>query len=182
MYLPFKSGFKVTQSYGENPKYYQQISNGGLTAHEGDDLIPRDSSDLEVLNLFDGVVVRDEDSPKVSAYGIYIVVLSLDLRFALWYCHLKENRFEIGDTVKEGQILGLMGATGNTTGPHLHLMRRNSDANGNAINLDNGYQGFESAMSLITDKMFKQKGGQYVYSVKELHGLMAEAIDNKRWE
>lgn len=40
---------------------------------------------------------------------------------ATWYCHLRIIDVQQGATVDAGQLVGLSGATGNTTGPHLHL-------------------------------------------------------------
>ncbi|MYV76224.1 peptidoglycan DD-metalloendopeptidase family protein [Streptomyces sp. SID1046] len=46
------------------------------------------------------------------------------------YAHLNEILTRVGDTVSAGQTIGRVGATGNVTGPHLHLEAR---VNGQAV-------------------------------------------------
>ncbi|SDR69626.1 Peptidase family M23 [Friedmanniella luteola] len=38
-----------------------------------------------------------------------------------WYAHQVSRTVEVGDVVTAGQVIGRVGATGNVTGPHLHL-------------------------------------------------------------
>ncbi|MFF3277375.1 M23 family metallopeptidase [Streptomyces chrestomyceticus] len=54
-----------------------------------------------------------------GAYG-YRAVLTLDDGTELWFCHLS-SLVRISGRVAAGDIIGRVGATGNVTGPHLHL-------------------------------------------------------------
>lgn len=137
MKSPFRSKFQITQGFNERPEFYKKY---GLKAHEGIDLIPTGSV-WDVLCLADGIVVNESDDPRSGAYGIWITVWHPTLRKATQYCHLKENYVEAGDKVIEGQKLGIMGATGNVTGAHLHLNLFETDENGVRLNRENGYLG-----------------------------------------
>lgn len=57
-----------------------------------------------------------------NAGGNYVVVDIGDGRYA-FYAHLQPGRLRVrpGDRVREGQVLGLLGNSGNSDGPHLHF-------------------------------------------------------------
>lgn len=44
-----------------------------------------------------------------------------------WYAHQSSQSVKVGDPVNPGDVIGLSGATGNVTGPHLHLEVRIND-------------------------------------------------------
>ena len=48
------------------------------------------------------------------------VIVDHGMNIFTMYCHLSETRAEQGEILSKGQILGLAGATGRVTGPHLH--------------------------------------------------------------
>ncbi|MEU6757341.1 M23 family metallopeptidase [Streptomyces sp. NPDC046685] len=54
-----------------------------------------------------------------GAYG-YRIVLELEDGTEVWYCHLSSMSVTSG-SVAAGSTIGRVGATGNVTGPHLHL-------------------------------------------------------------
>ncbi len=54
-----------------------------------------------------------------GSYG-YRIVLTLDDGTELWYCHLS-SMVKTSGKVTTGDVIGRVGATGNVTGPHLHL-------------------------------------------------------------
>ncbi|MCX5438249.1 MULTISPECIES: M23 family metallopeptidase [unclassified Streptomyces] len=55
-----------------------------------------------------------------GAYG-YRTVLELPDGTELWYCHQSSLNVSAGQKVTSGDVIGRVGATGNVTGPHLHL-------------------------------------------------------------
>lgn len=136
----FKGDFPVTQYYGQRPEYYSQF---GFRGHEGLDF--GTPSGTPILAPFDGKIIRDND-PVNNAYGNHIVVWDPAQKCAVWYCHLRDNNVSLGQIVKKGQVLGSTGSTGNSTGPHLHFNFVETDANGNRLNLNNGYKGFLNSL------------------------------------
>ena len=57
---------------------------------------------------------------KHSSYGNYIVV-DHGGGISTLYAHCSKLLVKVGDTVKQGDHIAEMGATGNVTGPHLHF-------------------------------------------------------------
>lgn len=59
-----------------------------------------------------------------AAYGIHVIIQHGDARVI--YAHLSELKKQnlLDKVVKEGELIGLSGATGNCHGPHLHLEAR----------------------------------------------------------
>ncbi|WP_137994388.1 M23 family metallopeptidase [Streptomyces vilmorinianum] len=55
-----------------------------------------------------------------GSYG-YRIVLELEDGTEVWYAHLSSMTASVGQTVGTGDTIGRVGATGNVTGPHLHL-------------------------------------------------------------
>lgn len=55
-----------------------------------------------------------------GSYG-YRTILTLDDGTQLWFCHQSSISVKAGQKVATGEVIGRVGATGNVTGPHLHL-------------------------------------------------------------
>lgn len=67
-----------------------------------------------------GVVIASAHSGWNGGYGKYIVIAHSNGTQTL-YAHMSENLVEVGDTPVRGQMIGLVGLTGKSTGPHLHF-------------------------------------------------------------
>ena len=83
--------------------------------HNGVDLAVNDGTD--VLAFADGTVDYIGDSP---IYGLYLQ-LSHPGGLKSFYAHCSELLVQQGQTVAAGERVALSGATGNSTGPHLHF-------------------------------------------------------------
>ena len=85
-----------------------------------------------VLAAQDGVVTSAD---YAGGYGLMVVLrhqtdgTQLESRYA----HLSEIFVESGKPVKKGDVVGLVGSTGNSTGPHLHFEMHQLTADGWAV-------------------------------------------------
>lgn len=87
---------------------------GGRRAHKGIDL--GSPSGTPVYATADGFVAKAE---RFSSYGNYIQIEhggDLETRYA----HLSGYAVAAGERVVKGQLIGYVGSTGRSTGPHLH--------------------------------------------------------------
>jgi len=70
-----------------------------------------------VVGATEGTVLMVGDQ---GAYGQSVFVENNDGTVA-WYAHLTEPYVKVGDKIQRGQIVGVSGNTGRSTGPHLHF-------------------------------------------------------------
>lgn len=73
-----------------------------------------------VVGATEGTVMIVGDQ---GAYGHCVFVENHDGTVA-WYAHLTESYVKTGDKIARGQIVGISGNTGRSTGPHLHFEMR----------------------------------------------------------
>lgn len=78
----------------------------------------------EVRAIAAGVVVETDD-PFYTSFGTHLTIQHLidGQVITSLYGHLQAGSMplRVGDTVYPGQLVGLLGSTGASTGPHLHL-------------------------------------------------------------
>ena len=115
--LPFDGEMRITSAYGMRT---DPIS-GQRTRHGGLDIV---GADYLIRAAVGGVVaVSQMVTDKANAtwqWGNYVCVLGDDGNY-IYYCHMAERRVTTGQRVSAGDVLGIMGSTGYSTGDHLHF-------------------------------------------------------------
>lgn len=88
---------------------------GKIAWHGGVDFAGKEGADI--VSVAAGVVTWSGDR---YGYG-NLVEINHGNGFKTRYAHCKENLVKVGDVVKKGQIVALMGSSGRSTGPHVHF-------------------------------------------------------------
>lgn len=118
MKMPFKTGFYIASPFGYR---VDPITGEAHVWHGGVDLV---GNDRNVRAAVGGTVLRsrivEDPADRTSEWGNYVSVVGADGRIC-YYCHLAQRAVEAGARVDEGQILGIEGTTGRSTGIHLHF-------------------------------------------------------------
>ena len=105
---------RITSGFGRGREF-----NGTITSrHMGTDFAGATGSPVRAANRG---VVRIVDA---FYYGGNVVYLDHGDGVTSAYLHLSRQDVAPGDTVDRGETIGVVGATGRVTGPHLHLIMR----------------------------------------------------------
>lgn len=113
-FMRYPSNQRYRISSGFNPSRRHPVT-GRVTPHNGTDFAM--STGTPVLTTGDGVVTRVENHPFAGKY----VEIQHGSRYTTRYMHLNRILVRHGQTVNRGDRIGLSGATGRVTGPHLHF-------------------------------------------------------------
>lgn len=115
--LSYPAKCTVVQGYGMTD--YAESGAYGGAIHNGLDCAAPLGTPLYASA--DGVVSGVGDLGGV-AYGLWVSVRHDQLAFDTVYGHMLSQSVSVGDTVKRGDMIGLMGSTGYSTGSHVHFM------------------------------------------------------------
>jgi hypothetical protein len=131
--LPFEGVFRVTYPYGVKSSNYSQ------GYHTGIDL--GNSQNPSVYSIVYGTVTYagwENIKKQEQGFGIYVSI-KFDVNSSgfkkVFLAHLKETKCIVGQKVSPATIIGIMGTTGNSTGPHTHVEIREYDLKGNFIKI-----------------------------------------------
>lgn len=114
---PLDSAY-ISSHYG----YRTNPVSGKYKLHSGLDLACGEGS--SIYAVLGGTVTTSEYS---NSYGNYIII-DHENGYQTLYAHCSKLLKSKGDTVKRGDVIALVGSTGNSTGPHLHIeVRENGE-------------------------------------------------------
>jgi murein DD-endopeptidase MepM/ murein hydrolase activator NlpD len=102
---------RISSAFGETRL---SSSSGGTRPHMGVDICA--PSGTPVMAPAEGIVIF---AGWEAEYG-RLVCLDHGHGFTTMFGHLKEIQVKAGGRIQAGQVLGTVGTSGNTTGPHLH--------------------------------------------------------------
>lgn len=94
------------------------VRSQGIHGYNGVDLAAKTGT--SVLASASGEVIVSRTFGFNGGYGQYIVIRHQNGTQTL-YAHLSENFVFAGQAVVQGQVIGAVGSTGRSTGPHLHF-------------------------------------------------------------
>ncbi len=101
---------KMAQNFGERRVY----NNIPRSVHAGIDISAPFGKEVRASNSGISVLATD------LYFSGLTVILDHGLGLFSYYCHFSELRVKRGTQVRKGEVIGLVGSTGRSTGPHLH--------------------------------------------------------------
>lgn len=150
MNSPYNGRFKITQEFKGS-------------AHDGLDLVGLDSKDIH--STVNGEVVFagwENPNNKEQGFGQYVVVQDNANRL-FHFGHLSKIIAKYGQKVKVGDVIGIEGSTGRSTGSHCHYCVRTSMSPGTFLNINdisgipNVYNGIYDDSDTTTKTTSKKK-------------------------
>ena len=109
-----ESSFMISRPFGESA----DVFTGGESSHEGIDMPAAPGT--EVLAAAPGKVTETGYDMDRGNY----VILEHEGGYTTCYAHLEDILAEEGESVDTGAVIGTVGSTGRSTGPHLHFELR----------------------------------------------------------
>jgi murein DD-endopeptidase MepM/ murein hydrolase activator NlpD len=105
------------------------VRTQGIHGYNGVDLAPLGDKHAPIMAAAGGTVtIAQGNGAWNGGYGNYVVVSHGNGSQTL-YAHMSKVSVYDGETVAQGEVIGYVGSTGESTGPHLHFEIRNGIQN-----------------------------------------------------
>lgn len=120
----YEGNYEITSPFGS-----RKMDNGDTRMHKGIDYVGIDSKNIIAPTngkIITSQIITDK-SNLTWEWGNYVKMDDLN-GYYLFFCHMSKRLVNAGQIVDKGQLIGIEGQTGYTTGSHLHFeVRRKSD-------------------------------------------------------
>lgn len=151
-------GTTITSPYGNRV----HPIHGDVRFHHGIDIAGPEASINIIASASGTVITAVSGCVKGNyscggGYGNYVIIEHGNGDYTV-YAHLYSVKVSVGDTVQQGQVIGLMGTTGSSTGSHLHYEIRQG-GNSSAYTVD--------PLSVVSPDNPRPKGAAGDFSVHE---------------
>lgn len=159
MLCPYKGKFKVSQQFKG-------------TLHDGLDLVGLENKNI--YSTIDGTVEKagwENANNKKQGFGLYVRILKNGSCDKYYFGHLSAVKVKKGDKVKQGDLIGIEGNTGKSTGSHCHYCARKNG-------LKNAYLDI-CKISGIPNKLGEYKSDSK--SVKKTNKEIANEVIAGKW-
>ena len=131
-YWPLPGRTKLSSLFGGRRDPF----TGRPSNHTGVDIPALSGTEIHAAQ--NGVVTLVQTNRYASTYGYYCIITHANGRATL-YAHMKSApKVKVGQTVTKGQVIGYVGSTGRSTGPHLHFELRINGVRADALTLYKG--------------------------------------------
>ena len=119
---PFPTAVPISSGFGDRVAPCRYCSSN----HRGLDFTPGNGT--PIFAIADGVVIQSEFGGGYGQYAFIEHTINGQTVISV-YAHMQtgSSPLQVGDTVTVGDFVGLVGNTGTSTGPHLHLEIRVND-------------------------------------------------------
>lgn len=115
-FFPNYDTYKITSKFGK------RTLNGKTSQHNGIDLVARAAGGGSRTDYITAHTAGTVDGVGYDKSAGNFVRIKVADKVFMHYYHLKEkSKLKKGAAVKQGEIIGYMGSTGNSTGAHLHF-------------------------------------------------------------
>lgn len=112
---PLPQDYTITSPFG----YREDPITGQISFHSGTDIAAPEAT--PILAAADGIVVdANAIDPWGESYGYYVKIQH-DETYETLYAHCLTVFVVDGQEVQQGEVIALVGSTGNSTGNHLHF-------------------------------------------------------------
>lgn len=111
---PLETPGTITQRFGEGGHTGTDVATA-----KGTDVLAMADGEVKYVQAWDG-----HSTSGMQSYGNLVVVYHPSSGTATYYAHLSDYAVYVGQQVRQGQVIGHVGSTGNSTGNHLHVELR----------------------------------------------------------